>query len=405
MTHFSLSRIRAALVLATFSAGAAAQPVTMPTQVSDVLSFEVGGGFEYHDNIFRLEGGPSDTVLRGLLGVRFEREVSLQRFTAFANISPVKYLDFSAYDYLGYNAGLQWDWEVGRPIFGTLQANLSRDQTAFDVIGGAQNNLRDLRSFRGLVGFRLTQSMSVIAALDQLNIDNSLITQQASNFDRTGFEGGIRYAPGNALDLDFVYRREDGEFPNRQVFDANGNLLPAAVDNAFTQDTVLVRLGYRPSEATRVAGNIGYARRNFDNVPQRDFSGITGGLDAEWPLSGQVQMRASLFRTIDTADLLTSNFIDTLGFVVRPVWTLTSRVTIDGLFSYANRSYDGDPGFVFTGAPVREDRLIEFGVRVNYEFARRIFLFGDLRRLDRSSNYAGFDFVDNWFGLGVRAAF
>jgi hypothetical protein len=189
------------------------------------------------------------------------------------------------------------------------------------------------------------------------------------------------------------------------VFDANGNLLPGAVDNGYSQDAVLMRVGYRPSEATRIGGSIGFTRRGYDNIGQRDFDGVTGSLDIEWPLSGQVQMRGSVFRSIDTAELLTANYINVTGFTLAPIWRLTSRVTLEGVAGYSVRSYDGDPGFIFTGAAVREDKLIEFGIRASYEFARRVFLTADLRRLDRSSNYAEFDFTDNFFGLGVRASF
>jgi exopolysaccharide biosynthesis operon protein EpsL len=381
------------------------QPVTMPTQVSDVISVDVGGGFEYHDNIFRVRNGPSDTVLRGLLGLRFERELSLQRLSAFATLEPVKYLDFSRYDYLGYNLGAAWDWEVGRPVFGRLETRLLQTQSSFDTLGAGVNNLMKDLFFRGLVGFRLTQSWSMIGAADYLSSENSALSQQAANFDRTGIEAGVRYASGAALDVDFVYRREDGDYPNRQVFDVNGNLLPAAVDNAYSQDALLMRIGYRPSDVSRIGGTIGYTRRGYDNISQRDFDGITGSLDVEWPLSGQVTMRASVFRAIDTSELLTSNYIDVLGFALTPVWRMTSRVTLDGLLNYSQRDFQGDPGFIFTGAEVRKDKLLDFGIRVNYEFARRVFFFADLRRLDRSSNYSEFDFVDNWFGLGVRASF
>jgi hypothetical protein len=383
---------------------AVAQPVSMPTQVSDVLSFEASGAIENHSNILRTPGGQSDTVIRGLLGARFEREFSLQRLTLFGNIQPVKYLDLSRYDYIGYNLGGQWDWEIGRPVFGTVSASYLRDQSAFDVFGPI-NNLRDLVTLRALAGFRLTQIWAVIGAVDYFSLDNSSALVQSANFNSTGVEGGFRYYPGTSVDMDFVYRRESGNFPNRQIFDSTGNLLPAAVDNAYAQDALLWRLNYRPNDVTRYGGTVGYTRRNFDTLSQRDFSGITGSLEAEVPMSGATLFRGAIFNSISTAELLNANYIRDTGVRLTPTWRATSRFSVDGLLLYTIRRYEGDPGFVFTGAEVRRDKVLDFGVRVNYEFARRVFLFGDLRRLERTSNYAGFDFTDNWFGVGVRAAF
>jgi hypothetical protein len=382
-----------------------AQPVTMPTQVPDVFSWEVGGGVETHSNIFRTPNASSDTLLRGLLGVRFEREVSLQRFSLFANVQPVKYMEFSRYDYVGWAAGGAWDWEVGRPVFGRLSATYDRSQTPFDSIGFAQNNLQDIVFLRGLVGLRMTQAWSLIGALDYRDFGNSLITQRPADSTRTGIEAGTRFAPGTGLELDFVYRRENGDMPNRQVFDSTGNLLPGAIDNAFSQDAVLTRITYRPSDVSRISGNVGYTRRNYENISQRDFSGVTAGLDFEWPLTGQVVMRAAVFRTIDSADLLTASYADVRGFSLRPVWSVTSRLALEGLAAWSTRKFLGDPGFVLSGAPVRDDKFLDIGIRANYEVARRVFLYADVRRTNRNSNYADFEFTDNWWGLGVRALF
>lgn len=398
-------RLCAVLLSATAPMAVLAQPVTMPTQVADVFSIDVGGSIEHHDNIFRVKGGPSDTVLRGLIGARFERDISLQRISIYGTLEPVKYLDYSSYDYLGYTAGAVWDIEVGRPLFGQLSARAARTQSAFDSIGGAQDNLQDTVLLRGLVGFRITQSWAAIGALDWYDVENSLATQQGSNYERTGYEAGFRYAPGTGTRLDFVYRNDQGEYPNRQVFDSLGNLLPGAVDNGYSQDTLLLRAAYRPSDASSIGGSIGYTRRDYDNVPERDFSGLTGSVDVEWPLSGAVQMRASAYRRLESEELLTSSYADVLGMLLTPRWAMSARVALEGILLYEDRRYEGDPGFVFTGAEIRKDKVLDFGVRVNYELARRVFVYADLRRRDRSSNYEQYDYTDNWFGLGIRAAF
>lgn len=382
-----------------------AQPVSMPTQVSDVLSFEAAASVENRSNLFRTPVATRDTIFRGLLGARFEREVSLQRFSLYGNVQPVKYMDNSQYDYLGYNFGGRWDWEVGRPVFGTVLANYLRDQSAFDVVGGRVNNLRDQVNLRALAGFRLTQSWAMIGAVDYFSIDNSAASVRPANFNANGVEGGVRYYPGSAIDMDFVYRRENGNFPNRQVFDAIGNLLPAAIDNAYAQDALLWRVNYRPNDVTRYGGTIGYTRRNYETLSQRDFSGITGRFDVEFPLTGAITMRGAIFNSIDLAELLNANYVRSTGVSVRPSWGLTARVSLEGIVDYSIRRFEGDPGFVISGAPVRRDKITDVGLRVNYELARRVFLYGELRRLDRTSNYVGNEFTDNWFGVGVRAAF
>lgn len=406
MTTSSIRRLSAALSMLAPAVNALAQPVSAPIPVEDVLSVDAAASVEHHSNIFRVTDGASDTVVRALLGVRFERDISLQRITAYATVEPAKYLNFSSYDYFGYTAGGTWAWEVGRPLFGEVTARFARFQTPFDAIPGGQNNLQTLQFGRALFGFRMTQNWSVIGAVDDAVGANSLASQAASDFNRVGAELGVRrVAAGSATDVDFVWRHENGNYPNQQVFDANGNLLPAAVDNAYSQDAVLMRITYRPTDTSRISGNIGYTRRSYQNVSQRDFSGVTGGMDFEWPLSGAVTMRAAIFRTIDSATLPTANYIDAMGIAFRPTWQIGARTSIDAVLAVAARSYKGDPGFVLDGTPVRKDNLNEVGLRLNYEVARRVFVFADAARIDRTSNYVQYAFTDNWFGIGVRAAF
>jgi len=166
-----------------------------------------------------------------------------------------------------------------------------------------------------------------------------------------------------------------------------------------------MRVAYRPTDASSIGGSIGYTRRDYDNVPQRDFSGLTGSLDVEWPLSGAVQMRGSLYRLLESEELLSASYADVIGFRLTPVWSLSARTTLEGILLYEDRRYEGDPGFVFTGAEIRKDQVLDFGIRVNYEVARRVFVYADLRRRDRDSNYGEYEYTDNWFGLGIRAAF
>jgi hypothetical protein len=406
MTNSSIRRLSAALSMLAPAVHGLAQPVSAPIPVEDVFSIDAAASVEHHSNIFRVANGSSDTVVRALLGLRFERDISLQRITAYATLEPAKYLNFSSYDYLGYTAGGTWAWEVGRPVFGELTARFAQFQTPFDAITGGQNNLQNVQFGRALFGFRMTQNWALIGAADNAVGTNSLASLAASDFNRVGAEFGVRRAAaGSATEIDFVLRHENGSYPNQQVYDSNGNLLPAAVDNAYRQDAALMRVTYRPTDASRISGNIGYTRRSYENVSQRDFSGVTGGLDFVWPLSGAVTMRAAVFRTIDSATLPTANYIDAMGIAFRPTWQVGARTGVDAVLAVAARSYKGDPGFVLDGTPVRKDNITEVGLRLNYEVARRIFLFVDAARIDRTSNYDQYTYTDNWFGIGVRASF
>jgi hypothetical protein len=395
----------AATACLALAGGVGAQPVALPMEVPDVLTVHGALDVEQHDNVFRTAGGPSDTVLRATAGVRLERVIGLQRVGLEAFVVPVRYLNNADYNYLGYGLGATWNWAVGRGWFGDVVARVGREQTPFDLLGAYSNNLQTLASLRALAGLRLTQAWAAIAAFDQTHASNSLLSQQPADYSRTGLEAGVRYAPQSALELDAVWRHETARYPNRQIVDANGTPLPDAVDNAYTQDTPLVRLAYRPHDASRIAGQLGYTQRRYDNLSQRDFSGVTLGLDAEWPLSGAVVMRGGLLRSIEVAAVPSANYIEVRGVALRPAWQITGRTRLEATVAYSNRRYLGDPGTALSGGLVREDHLRQYGLELRYQIARRTWLSASVRQLSRDSNYPGYDFTDRWAGVGVSTAF
>ncbi|HVL58708.1 MAG TPA: XrtB/PEP-CTERM-associated polysaccharide biosynthesis outer membrane protein EpsL [Burkholderiaceae bacterium] len=406
----------AQLVLPPVGTQVVPQGPAQATQDQDVLTFDVGGGAERHSNIFLLPAGVdptplfgrpsrSDTVLRGLVGVNFERIFSLQRIRLDARVEPTKFVEHSRFDYVGYNAGGTWDWQVGRPLFGQVGIRLRRMLAPFDAALTTQRNMEDRRNLRAAAGFRFTPSWAVLAGVEHESLDNSVAVRRGLDYQFLTAEAGVRYAPGTGTEIDFVYRRTDGDYPNRQVFDALGNLLPAAIDNQFKQDAFLARLQIRPNEDSRIQGTAGYVQRKFDNLPQRDFSGPTAGIDVDWAPTGALVIRTSLVRDIYTEELITANYVDVRTLAVRPLWRVTGRISLLGNAVFSQRTYKGDPGFVLTGAQVRKDDFTALGVQVHYEFTRTILATAELRRDRRSSNYPGFDFTDNVAAVGLRARF
>jgi hypothetical protein len=401
---------RAALFSIAMGASVAqAQPALFPeTEISpdqaDALRLGVGADLEYHSNLFALPNNArSDTILRVPLSAVYNRDFGSQQLRLDAQATPTKYFSNSRLDFVGYSAGGRWDVELARPLYTQLEARFDRFRTPFS--SSLTDNIEDRVLLRALGGFRFTPAWSVFGALDQSTLDNSAAVQRQNDFTFRGYEGGLRYEPGNATDVDFFYRRSDGQYPNRQVLDANGNVLPGAIDNAFNQDAFLGRLVYRPSTDTRIIGTAGYTRRDYATLPQRNFSGLTAGAIIEWAWTGSVIMRVNLLRDIVADTSINANYAEIQRIALEPAVRLTGRTTLVPLVSWERRNYAGDPGFVITGEPERRDTLTRLGLEARYEFSRNVFLNGFAWSQRRSSNYAQFEFTDTVLGAGFRAYF
>jgi hypothetical protein len=401
MTRLPIHRVLPALVAAAlFHPAARAQPVTMPTAVEDVFSIESAVSLEHHSNVFGVSDGPSDSLVRGLFGVRFDRNVSLQRFSVQASVEPTKYIDNSAFDFVGYRAGATWDWAIGRPLFGQLTARIARSQaSSYDqgltlddpglTLDASRRNIQRINFLRALGAFRLTQSWAVFAAADRQGVDHAAAAQRIADTDVTGMEAGLRFSPGTGNEFDFLYRRAEGDYPNAPI-------------NDYTQDSLLSRLTWRPNDALRVTGQAGWTNRKFETLPQRDFEGPTVGLDVAWQVGGFTTLRVDLVRTIDSDDTITASYADVQTIAFRPSMQPTARIRLEGVAATSRRAYEGDPDPLFAA---RRDRINELGLRMNYEIARRIFSYIEVRRVERDSNVARFDFTDNIVGVGLRGEF
>jgi hypothetical protein len=382
----------------------------------DVLLLYAGGEVDRHSNLFALPDGvdPSsiygssargDTVFKGLLGVSFDRQVSLQRYRLDASVLPVKYSEYSRFDYVGYSAGGHWDWAIGRPWFGTFGARVTSSQTPFGNYYVNAENLERRARIYASAGLRFTPSLGAFVGVDTETLDNSYTGVQAADYRFNSIETGLRFARGTGSEVDLVWRHTNGDYPNRQVTDEFGNLLPASVDNGFKQDSALIRLQIRPSNDSRIAGRVGYTERRFDNLSERNFSGPTAGINIDWKPSGAFTVRTELFRDIQSEDYLTASYVDRRTLRLNPSIQLTGKVSLFGQVELTKASYEGDPGYETTGAAVREDSIRIYGVGVAYEISRTISATLFYRNTERDSNYAAYDYTDRLVSANLLARF
>src|SRR5690606_36330989 len=169
--------------------------------------------------------------------------------------------------------------------------------------------------------------------------------------------------------------------------------------NGYSEDRLFTRLGLEPSDKTRVQADIGYTSRRFDNLSQRDFGGITFGIDYTWRGSDLFQATAYARRDIGGAETLTATYVDTrlVGTSARVL--LGGRTSLNLQAEYGRQDYAGDPGFVLLSGPTRDDRIGLLAATIRYEVARRIWLSFVARYERRDSNYAAFDFGARTLGV------
>ena len=415
---FGRSVFRASIGLAGAGViyGFAVAPVAAQNADGDVISLTAGIGVTRDSNILRVSEGTntrpygsdsrSDLIVRGNLGISFDRLISQQRLQMSAEVEGFKYKEYDDFDNVGYNAGLNYDWVIGRPFFGRVGGRIYKYQPAVQdrLIARPDAPRNDVERqtlyFNG--GMRFTPSWSAIAGWELDRRRNTSFIYEDADTDYNTVEAGGRYAPGTGTEIDLVYRRTKGDYRRTQQIGADGSpLLIAGRNNDFSQDAILARIQYRPSEDSLLAGRIGLTQRNYDFDSSRDFSGVTTGFDVEWAQSGAIQMRVSVARDIVPDDsAIVATYVDAKSIRFAPSIQATGKIRVLPFFLYADHSYKGEGGGV-----QRKDTITGYGVGVNYEIRRNLNAILDLRREDRNSNNNALDYTANLIAIGIQAKF
>lgn len=400
-------------ILAVFMA----LPACVQAQDQDVVRLRAGAEMERHSNLLRLDAGVSaasvyggnvssnsDTIIRGNLGISFDREYSLQRFRANALVTPAKYTNFTKFDHVGFLGDVIWDWELSGPLSGQVGFRASQALLGFYA---AATTLTDknmvTRTEPFFVGrLRITPSWRLRAGFDQAQIRNSLATFKVGDNTATGVEGGIEFAPGTGTEVSLNLRNVRGKYDNLQQVSLTGApIAGTGLDNSYKQNDLIARLRVRPSEDSLLGGFLGLSKRKYDFDESRNFSGLIAGLEMQWRPSGAFFMNANLNKRLDSPTIFTTNHVDVTELLLRPSLVWTGKITLNGRLDYSKRNFSGDPVTNFE----RRDTITVVGIGAAYEYSRA-FLFGlDLINESRSSNQAASDFKNTIIWLTATGRF
>jgi len=389
------------------------------------LTFEALQTLGYDSNLMRL---PAEAVLPTALGDRsssysrtrgliaYDDTQSLQRIRASASAEAVRYDRLSVFDHEAAQVDARWDWAIGRPWFGTLEAGAQRALSPFTEVrpfSGSKVilNMIERTQVRFSGGIKVTPAWSTIFGMDRVDRNNSDSSRISTDLVERGYDAGVRWVPVPDLETELRWRRVDGEYANRAVFDLFGDLIPGLIaDNAFKQDEVTLRGAFDDGGLGRSEGSIGWVQRRFPNLNGRDFSAPVLRLRYTWRPTVKLSLPIAISREFYSVEQLTSTFADTERISLSPTWEVDAKNRAVVVFERQLRSFKGDAGsalgYVSAGGldpnALRNDAVNVFGLKLTHEFTRNWFLDADFRSEHRHSNLAAFRFDVKVFLIGLR---
>lgn len=376
----------------------------------DTFTSYVRGLYGYDSNLFCLQNDQEANAVLGTTdtsesfytlaaGMDMNLRVSRQVIRAHAEYNQTWFNQYRLLDYDGRDAYLKWDWLVGRVATGDVGIAETRTQASYTNVKKPVSNLIRTRQRFFHAAIKLDNPWLVKFGAESVDTDNNASVQQALDATVDSVNAGVQYTSSKGSTVELISRRSDGQYPNRQLV----GLTP--IDNDYLQWDHGVAVAWAPSGKTQVSGRLNYTQRDYTEVPQRDFSGLTGLLAMDWMVTGKTTLRASLHRDIGALENDTASYTLNQGVAFGADWKPTAKLLFNAQLRHDDISYAGDPGFVLSTAPAREDRLTTVQAGMQYSVLRNTMLGLVLKRGVRDSSEAFSSYGYNSALVNLRSEF
>ena len=370
-----------------------AQDADPETEVLDTFRPYVRADYVYDSNLFRIANGAQARTLLGTAdksetyytlatGLDMDWRISRQLLIARLDVNQTRFDTYKQLDYNGHAGLLQWNWLTGKYASGDVGVSDTKTLSSFTELQRPTQNLLSTRQAYAHAGIKLQVPWQLNLGVVRTTTDNSAISQQALNSNENKYSAGLQYQTPKGTLLEYVSQYRQGQYPNRQI------VATAPVDNNYRQYDNGVAMTWAPGAKTQLKGQLNYTRREYDDVPQRDFSGVTGRVMGEWLASGKTTLGLDVYRDIGVVENNTASYSLNRGVAIRAKWLPTAKLTLKAEVARERQTYTGDPGFVLTSTPTREDEVTHFQLETQYQVLRKTRLTLLLQQGNRDSNQA-----------------
>lgn len=282
------------------------------------------------------QGKLADISHRMTGGVIFQKDISRQRFSADLSWTYNKFQRFHEIDNDLKNFRGNWNWFLGNRLEGNMGASYVQSLMPFVFQPGIKTIRTEQTQFiNGAWRFHPSWSLNGEYTRYDLNTDSSLQRMRFLSRTEDRFEGGIDYLTSSGNTIGVLFRNIIGDFTTPIPL-ADGSL----VDNGYDQKEALTKINWIVSAKSRFLWTGGWVERKNVSFDQRDFSGFNARIIYNWQPTDKIGLTINGWRQTGSPQNLTASFSLNTGVSVVPSWNITSKIRLEGDFSYETRKFD-----------------------------------------------------------------
>jgi len=388
----------AASALALASALAAS-----PAQALDDFGVSAAVGVTRDDNVYRLGGASSDgdTYSLARAGLHFDMPVSAQHLVVDGTVEDYRYQHFGDLDHDAYNVEAGWLWALGSRTSGKLDYQTSSVLTSFSNLqAGVQTtvpNEQKSQKARAEAGYGSTGMLQLRGAVDHLVVTNSAEQYQPSDMRNNGAEASLALSGKTGHRIGIEARADDATLPNPEV------VVRRLVDNSYQQRRIGPFIEWQLSDRLELKAHASRVRRDFDEVPERNFSAWTWRGDATWRAGEKFSLTAQVRHDISEYEEINVGLVFVRGVALQSVYAFSEKTSLTLNAEHDQRSYHSDAA-ALNSLPIAEHmNLVE--ARLSWQ-ATRLLSLGLVGHYEsRQARQAVLDYKANVGSVEVRLTF
>ncbi|HTH78386.1 MAG TPA: outer membrane beta-barrel protein [Ramlibacter sp.] len=377
------------LAIATTASLIMVAPAAFAQDASNEEGLHVGArlGVEHDSNVLRqTSNGPSDTAWTAGLGLKYNKQFSLQRLRADVEWDTWRYSSHSELNFNTLNYNLAWDWSVTPRLHGTVSADRRQYREVVTDPVSATNLIgkRTERTELAEGAFDLGSALQLLAGASHYRAESNEPFSWDGLPDITYWQAGVGYQAASGSSAALRYKHGTGSYkdPTFASF--------ATLNSDFKEQEVELSARWSYSGKTTVDGRISHVKREHNAAPQLDFSGMRGALNVNWNVTGKTRLQGGWMHDISASGLADGGHVDSDRFFISPVWQATAKTSFNARYDYTRREWKDISGASLFDVG-RSDKIDSLGVGVDWQALRTILVSGYIRREKlRSSVNAGY---------------
>jgi hypothetical protein len=364
-----------------------------------------------HDsNVYRIHDATADNYSTTSILGGFDQPIGRQRLHADARVGYNKYQDESRLDNTSYGVSGRWDWATAEKLTGSINAGATQGLASLSgnsLQPTTERNLLKTQNFNASARWGGDSVLTLFGNYGHSRVRYS--APESQSLDSTSDSGsvGLNYRVGADLTVGGAVRLTRTDLPHGVLISQSLDPLDPA---SYRSDTIDGRnldflVDWRYSARTSLNGRLSWTKRTYDRS-NRDFSGLTGAVTANYEASSKVNLKATLSReagddasSFSYYDLTTgeqntvasesSQTTDSL--VLGATYAATAKLNAHANFRYRRTTYANNDA---------RDNLRTARLGVDYAVARGWQVGCDVSRESRSASFNSY--TANVFGCSAQ---